>query len=172
MSVAIRYFSKFGHSKLMAEAVSQVAGVPALDVNEPLDGEVEILFLGAGLFLGKVDGSVGAFIKTLSPEKVGKVVCFGSCAIKKSPVPELKKLLEAQGHPGLIAGPHISCGDLGHIVQQVHVCLVLVHKLEHKVHSFQRIHIGDELSQNPDAVGACPVEQQVVAAGTGKHYVD
>ena len=97
MSVAIRYFSKFGHSKLMAEAVSQVAGVPALDVNEPLDGEVEILFLGAGLFLGKVDGSVGAFIKTLSPEKVGKVVCFGSCVIKKSPVPELKKLLEAQG---------------------------------------------------------------------------
>lgn len=97
MSVAIRYFSKFGHSKLMAEAVATVAGVPALSVNEPLAEPVDILFLGAGLFLGKVDGSVGAFVKTLTPEKVGKVVCFGSCAIKSSPVPELKKLLDAQG---------------------------------------------------------------------------
>lgn len=34
---------------------------------------------------------------TLSPDKVGRVVCFGSCAIIKSPVPQLRTLLQARG---------------------------------------------------------------------------
>jgi len=44
-----------------------------------------------------VDGSVGQFVKSLKPDQVGRVVCFGSSAIIKSPVPQMRKMLEAQG---------------------------------------------------------------------------
>jgi hypothetical protein len=49
------------------------------------------------VFLGKVDNSIVEFINTLTPDMVKRVVCFGSSAIIKSPVPQMRKLLEARG---------------------------------------------------------------------------
>lgn len=97
MSAAIRYYSKFGHSKQMAEAIEEIVGVKSATVDTPLTEQVDTLYLGAGVFLGKVNGAVMNFIATLTPDKVGRVVCFGSCAIINSPVPQMRKALEARG---------------------------------------------------------------------------
>lgn len=97
MSIAIRYFSKFGHSAQMADVVSQVVGVKPHDVSSPLTEPVDTLYLGSGVMLGKISKEMVAFIKSLTPDRVGRVVCFGSCAIIKSPVPQMRQLLEAQG---------------------------------------------------------------------------
>ncbi len=97
MSTAIRYFSKFGHSAKMAEVVSQVTGVKAETVEVPITEPIDTLYLGSGVMLGKISGNMADFIRTLSPGKVKRVVCFGSCAIIKSPVPQMRSLLEAQG---------------------------------------------------------------------------
>lgn len=94
---AIRYYSKFGHSKQMAEAIEDIAGAKAAPVSEPLSGPVDILFLGAGVFLGRVNGAVTDFINGLSPEQVKCVVLFGSSAIIESPVPQMLKALNARG---------------------------------------------------------------------------
>ena len=95
--VEIRYYSKFGHSERMAKVVGEVTGVTPQLVSVPLQGVVDTLYLGTGVFLGKIHGEVVDCIKTLSPDKVKRVVCFGSSAIIKSPVPQMRKLLEAQG---------------------------------------------------------------------------
>ncbi len=97
MATAIRYFSKFGHSAQMANIVAQVTGAVPETVAQPLSEPVDTLYLGSGVMLGKINGEMAKFIKTLSPEKVKRVVCFGSCAIIKSPVPQMRALLEAQG---------------------------------------------------------------------------
>ena len=97
MAIAIRYFSKFGHSAQMANIVAQVTGAVPETVAQPLSEPVDTLYLGSGVMLGKINGEMAKFIKTLSPEKVKRVVCFGSCAIIKSPVPQMRALLEAQG---------------------------------------------------------------------------
>ena len=97
MTTAIRYFSKFGHTRKMVEAVKDIAGCEPQTVAEPLTQPVDTLFLGAGVMLGKVDGSVMRFIESLTPDKVKRVVCFGSCAVIKSPVPQMRKALEARG---------------------------------------------------------------------------
>ena len=97
MSTAIRYYSKFGHSKQMAEVVGKELGVQPQTVDTPLTEPVDTLFLGAGVFLGKVNSAVVSFIQTLKPEQVRRVVLFGSCAIIKSPVPQMQSLLESQG---------------------------------------------------------------------------
>lgn len=96
---AIRYFSKFGHSKQMAEAIEEIVGTKAASVAEPLTEPVDMLFLGAGVFLGKVNGAVFDFINSLTPEKVKCVVLFGSCAIIESPVPQMREALLARGIP-------------------------------------------------------------------------
>lgn len=97
MNIAIRYYSKFGHSKKMADVLAQVAGVNAETVSVPLEGETDLLFLGAGVFLGKVDKNVLAFIDSLNPSQVKCVALFGSSAIVESPVPQMRKRLEQRG---------------------------------------------------------------------------
>ena len=97
MSIAIRYFSKFGHTKQMVGIISELTGAKAETVAVPLSEPVDTLYLGAGVFLGKVNGAVVDFVKSLKPAQVKQVICFGSCAIIKSPVPQMRQLLEAQG---------------------------------------------------------------------------
>ena len=97
MTIAIRYCSKFGHSAKMAEVISQVTGAKPETVAQPINEPVDTLYLGSGVFLGKISADMVSFIKTLTPEKVKRVVCFGSCAIIKSPVPQMRSLLQAQG---------------------------------------------------------------------------
>lgn len=97
MSTAIRYYSKFGHSKQMAAVVGEVTQAQPQTVDVPLTEPVDTLYLGAGVFMGKVNAAVTDFIRTLRPEMVGRVVLFGSCAIIKSPVPQMQTLLEARG---------------------------------------------------------------------------
>ncbi|MGX8712086.1 MAG: flavodoxin family protein [bacterium] len=94
---AIRYYSKFGHSKQMAEAIENIVDAKAATVAEPLTEPVDTLYLGAGVFLGKVNGAVTDFIASLTPDNVKCVVLFGSCAIIESPVPQMRKALEARG---------------------------------------------------------------------------
>lgn len=91
MTIAIRYYSKFGHSAQMADVVSQVTGAKAETTAVPIDEPVDVLFLG------KVSSDMVRFIRTLTPDKVGRVICFGSCALIKSPVTQMSELLEAQG---------------------------------------------------------------------------
>ena len=69
MKTAIRYYSKFGHTTLMANIVGEVTKETPQLVSVPLTEPVDTLYLGAGVFLGKVDSSIGAFIKTLTTEK-------------------------------------------------------------------------------------------------------
>ncbi len=97
MNIAIRYFSKFGHSAKMASVISQVTGVMAETVNTPINEPVDVLYLGSGVMLGKISNDMIKFIRSLTPDKVKSVICFGSCAIIKSPVPQMRSLLEAQG---------------------------------------------------------------------------
>ena len=95
--IEIRYYSKFGHSERMAKVVGEVTGATPQLVSVPLQGVVDTLYLGTGVFLGKIHAEVVDFIKTLTPDKVKRVVCFGSCAIIKSPVPQMRKMLQEKG---------------------------------------------------------------------------
>ena len=65
MKTVIRYYSKFGHTKLMSEVIAGVTAATPATVSVPVDEDVDILFLGAGVFLGKVDKSVFSFIKVI-----------------------------------------------------------------------------------------------------------
>ncbi len=50
MKIAIRYYTKTGNTKKLAEAISSAIGVEAKTVDEPLTEDVDILFLGSAVY--------------------------------------------------------------------------------------------------------------------------
>ena len=97
MSIAIRYYSKFGHTRKMAAVVSEVSGAEPLSIETPITEPVDVLYFGSAVYATVVDWRVKKFIKTLTPDVVGRVICFSSAAIIESNYPKIKELFERQG---------------------------------------------------------------------------
>lgn len=99
MKTAIRYCSKTGNTKKIAEAIAQVAGVPALPVTTPLQEPVDVLFLGSAVYAAGIDASVRDFIASLDPAMVKNVACFSTAALLPSTYSQVSKQLTARGIP-------------------------------------------------------------------------
>ena len=96
MKIAIRYYTKTGNTKKLAEAISQVVNVEAKTVDEPLTEDVDILFLGSAVYAAGIDGKIKEFIKNIDVN-VGEVVNFSSAALIESTYSQVKKEVEAKG---------------------------------------------------------------------------
>lgn len=98
MKIAIRYYTRGGNTKKLADAISQAVGVEAKTTAEPLTEDVDILFLGSSVYAYGVDNEVKKFISGISV-KVGKVVGFSTAALIKSTYKQVAKLLDAKKIP-------------------------------------------------------------------------
>lgn len=98
MKTAIRYYSRGGNTKKLAEAISEAIGVEAKTVSEPLTEDVDVLFLGSSVYAYGVDDEVKRFINGIHV-KIGKVVNFSTAALIKSTYKQIAKLLEAKQIP-------------------------------------------------------------------------
>ncbi len=98
-SVSVRYFSRTGHTEKLAGKIAQTAGCQAATLDTPLQGKVDILFLGASVYGAGIDKQVKEFIETLDKNSVGKVIIFSTSALVERAYPEIKKLLTAKGIP-------------------------------------------------------------------------
>lgn len=96
MNIAIRYYSKTGNTKKLAAAISEVSGVKMETVDVPLDGDVDILFLGSAVYGAGVDNKIKDFINKLDVSKVGRVVNFSTAALLPSTYSQISKLLKAK----------------------------------------------------------------------------
>ena len=94
MKVAVRYYSRSGNTKKLAEAISQAVGVPAASTDTKIEGPVDLLFLGAALYAGRLDGHVVSFLEQLSAKDVRRVAVFSTTAGGKSAYPQIKEILE------------------------------------------------------------------------------
>ena len=63
MKIAIRYYTKTGHTKKLAEAIGKELGVEAKTIDTPLEEKVDILFLGSSVYAAHLAGPVKSFIK-------------------------------------------------------------------------------------------------------------
>ena len=84
MKIAVRYYTKTGNTKRLAEAVAGAVGVEALPISVPVDETVDILFLGNSYYAFSIDPEVRDFIRSLDKSKVGRIVNFGSAAMLNS----------------------------------------------------------------------------------------
>ena len=96
MNVAVRYYTKNGHTKALATAVAEVANVTAKDIWEPLDEYVDVLFLGSSVYVTNVNKSVREFIAK-NKDKIGTIYNFGSAAFLESTYKSVQKVCEEHG---------------------------------------------------------------------------
>lgn len=96
MKIAIRYYTKTGNTKKLAEAIGNEINVEAKTVDEPLTEDVDILFLGSAVYAAGIDQKIKDFIKNISVN-VGEVVNFSSAALIESTYKQVKKEVEAKG---------------------------------------------------------------------------
>lgn len=99
MKTAVRYYTKTGNTKRLAEAVAEAVGAEALPLNEPIEELVDILFLGNSYYAFNIDPEVREFIQKLDPDKVGKIVNFGSAAMLNSTYKKVKAEADKVGIP-------------------------------------------------------------------------
>lgn len=99
MKYAVRYYTKTGNTKKLAEAIAKTLGVEPLPISEPVDEKIDILFLGNSYYAFSIDPEVAEFIHSLDKDKVGKIVNFGSAAMLNSTLKKVKKQAEKVGIP-------------------------------------------------------------------------
>ena len=99
MKIAVRYYTKTGNTKRLAEAVAEAIGAEALPITAPVTEKVDILFLGNSYYAFSIDPEVRDFIRSLDKEKVGKIVNFGSAAMLNSTWKKVKAEADKAGIP-------------------------------------------------------------------------
>ena len=99
MKIAVRYYTKTGNTKRLAEAVAEAVGCKALPISEPVQEKTEILFLGHSYYAFSIDPEVRDFVRKLDPAKVGKIVNFGSAAMLNSTYKKVKAEADKKGIP-------------------------------------------------------------------------
>ena len=99
MTYAVRYYTKTGNTKKLADALAKELGVEALSVDTPVSEKVDILFLGNSYYAFTIDPEVRDFVKNLDKNKVGKIVNFGSAAMLNSTYKKVKAEADKVGIP-------------------------------------------------------------------------
>ena len=105
MEVAIRYQSRGGHVKEMAEIIAEGAEVEPISIDDPraaIKKPVDILFIGGALYKFKLDPGLEEFIESIPEGKVRMAIVFGSSALTRRPIYLIQERLKAKGidiHP-------------------------------------------------------------------------
>ena len=90
MTFAVRYYTKTGNTKRLAEAIAKELGVEALPISVPVTEKVDYLFLGNSYYAFSIDPEVRAFVSRLDSNLVGRVVNFGTAAMLNSTYKKVK----------------------------------------------------------------------------------
>ena len=100
MNIAVRYYSRSGNTKAVAEAMAKAAGVSAVSVDlaeAKIAEPVDVLFIGGALYAYGIDSHLKEYLKTLDGKLVKKAVVFSTSWISKHSIDLIKKGLEEAG---------------------------------------------------------------------------
>ena len=99
MNIAVRYYTKTGNTRRLAEAVAQALGTEALPITEPVAEPVDLLLLGNSYYAFTIDPEVRTFIRSLDKNKVGRIANFGTAAMMNSTWKKVKAEADKLGIP-------------------------------------------------------------------------
>lgn len=101
METAVRYYSKLGNTKRIAEAIAEEAGVKAVSVTEEpeLTEYTGVLFLGGAPYANIMAPQLREYAEKLSPDRTGRVILFTTSNWSRRTVRALRKILKQKGIP-------------------------------------------------------------------------
>ncbi len=101
MQAQVRYYSKLGNTKKIAEAMAEAIGTRAVSIEEEpeLSAYCDLLFLGGAPYANIMAPELKAYAARLTQEKVGRVVLFTTSNWSRRTVRALRKQLREQHIP-------------------------------------------------------------------------
>jgi flavodoxin len=96
MNAAVRYFTKGGNTKKVADAIAEAIGVEAKSIDSPLEEKVDVLFLGNSVYAANMDKEVKDFV-TENKDKIGKLVNVSTAALIEGTYGRMSKLCKELG---------------------------------------------------------------------------
>lgn len=101
MNIAVRYYSKLGNTRTIAEAIAKGACTTAVSVTEEpeLCAHTDLLFLGGAPYANIMAPELRAYAEKLDKSMVGRAVLFTTSNWSRRTVRALKKILRAKGIP-------------------------------------------------------------------------
>ncbi len=100
MKCAVRYCSRSGNTRLLAEAIADELGVEAVSADSSdatISGHIDVLFIGGALYAYGLDKKLVSYIRTLDGDMVGRAVLFSTTWLSKHSFDLMRKELEARG---------------------------------------------------------------------------
>lgn len=89
--IAIRYQSRNGNTRAVAEIIARIAGVPAAPISTPIENSVDILFLGSAVYGWKADPALMDFLQNLNRDMVREIATFSTSAGGKQALRTIEK---------------------------------------------------------------------------------
>lgn len=103
MKLAVRYQSRGGYTKAVAKILAEAFDTEALTVNTPIQEYTGILFLGGGVYGGKMDSALRTFISQLPPDQIGQIVAFSTTGTMDNTLKQIRKEAERKE---ILVGKH------------------------------------------------------------------
>ncbi len=97
MNIQVRYYSRGGNTKKLADVIAKAADCKAEQIPVLIDGNADILFLGASVYWGGISPEVKSYIKALDKNRIGKVVVFSTSALAERAFGQIQKMLQDKG---------------------------------------------------------------------------
>ena len=100
MNVAVRYYSRGGNTKSLAEAIAKGSNVSAISVdseNSKINEDTDVLFVGGALYAYGLDKHLKEYLDALDGNKIKRAVVFSTSWISKHSIDLIKKALIQKG---------------------------------------------------------------------------
>ncbi len=121
MNIAVRYYSRSGNTKAVADAIAKAAGVSAVSADRfeaPIAEPVDVLFIGGALYAYGLDKHLKDYIQTLDKANVKKAVVFSTSWVSKHAIDLIKKGLAEKGIPAAEEAFYVKNKPSGEQLQQ------------------------------------------------------
>ena len=96
MKIEVRYYSRGGNTRRLAEAVARAFDIEATPVDRPMTGRADVVFLCASVYGGLPEKSVTDFVKQ-NARDIRKLVVLSTSATGRSTHGRIKAAAEDMG---------------------------------------------------------------------------
>lgn len=84
MKTEVRYFSKSGNTKKIADGIAKAVGTTARTIDEPITEKIDVLFIGTPINAWHIEEGVKTFLQEIDDSLVETVVAFNTAASPKN----------------------------------------------------------------------------------------
>jgi flavodoxin len=81
ISCTVRYQSRGGNTKSVADAIANKVGVKAESITVPLNEPIDFLFIGGGVYAHGIDDTLIRYLKNLDATNVKVVAAFSTAGV-------------------------------------------------------------------------------------------